>query len=114
MIAELESPAALARVRWLTAAEGGRASGPPTASVYASTCVFPLDDEQVPTPEWLAAADMFSILLQRTDPRPALDEHVRVGFLVPDLVAPYLHVGARVIVTEGHRVVAYATLEEVL
>ena len=112
MIDNLDNPAAVARVRWLSAADGGRISGPPTARVYASTCVFPLSDQEEATPEWLASTDMFSILLQRIDLQPAIDEKVKVGFLVPGLVAPYLRVNARVIITEGHKVVAHAVIQE--
>jgi hypothetical protein len=119
MITSIESPLALARVRWRTFEEGGRRSGPPTAPVYAATCVFPLgqdgQDGEV-QPGWPGSADQLSVLLQHADADADADSAYRlyrVGFLAPDLARPFLRPDARMLVLEGPKVVADGIVEAV-
>lgn len=115
MLIRLERPLAVAAVTWLSAAEDGRRTGPPTAPVYASTCLFPLGGETETVPGWPVTGEMLSILLERIDgAAEGRQGRYRVGFLVPDLAMPYLHVGAGILVTEGSRVVATAVVLEVV
>lgn len=108
----IERPVAIVSVAWIPATEGGRRTGPPTAPVYASTCVFPLGGEEETQPGWPASTDtVLSILLEKVDAgRDAMAGTYKVGFLVPDLAMPYLHVGADVLVLEGPRPVATAVI----
>ncbi|GAA2787814.1 hypothetical protein [Crossiella cryophila] len=108
----IERPLAQALVRWLTAAEGGRQSGPPTATVYRSTASFqserdPLDQPRPPT-------EAHTVLLQETECLPDGRRRCLVGFLAPDLMRPHLRAGARLLVLEGPRTVATADIEVVL
>jgi hypothetical protein len=112
MIDNIENPVALISVRWLSAAEGGRRSGPPTAPVYAATCVFPLGGEEQTVPGWPASASQISILIQRLEPTPEDEELAKAGFLAPELAWPYLHVGAPILVMEGPKPVAHAVVRE--
>lgn len=97
----IEHPMARIALRWRTAAEGGRRSGPPTAAVYATTCCFPSACEGDP---------VMSILIEATPPDPDGRATARVGFLAPHLAAPHLRPGARILVLEGPRVVAEAVV----
>ena len=110
----IEKPVAIASVAWIPAADDGRRTGPPTAPVYASTCVFPLGGEEEIQPGWPMDVDaMFSILLEKVDGDPGgTGGTYEVGFLVPDLAVSYLHVGADVLVLEGPRPVATAVILE--
>lgn len=85
MIENIDVPVATARMRWRTAEEGGRRSGPPTAPVYAATCVFPLGGEEAVQPGWPATADKLSILLQEVERRRDGERLYKVGFLFPRL-----------------------------
>ncbi|BCY09689.1 hypothetical protein L3i22_047770 [Actinoplanes sp. L3-i22] len=99
-------------MRWLTAAEGGRRSGPPTAPVYAATCVFPLGGEEQVVPGWPGSADQLSILVEQF----AGDAHerlARVDFLVPGLAEPHLRPGRQILILEGPRVVGHAIIRQV-
>jgi hypothetical protein len=114
MITSIESPLALARVRWRTFEEGGRRSGPPTAPVYAATCVFPLGHDGEVQPGWPGSADQLSVLLQHADAdADAAYRLYRVGFLAPDLARPFLRPDARMLVLEGPKVVADGIVEAV-
>lgn len=113
MIEHIERPAANVTVVWLPASEGGRASGPPTVPVYAANCAFPLGNDVEVMPGWPATAEKFSLLLQKIDERPDGIWFCNVGFLAPDLVAPYLSPGASMLVMEGPKVVGTATIHEV-
>ena len=109
----IERPVAYAVVSWRSADQGGRRTGPPTASVYAATAVFPLGGERETQPDWLATGDMFSVLLEEV---PGSAEGVReykVDFLVRDLARPFLHPGAEMLITEGPKVVASAVIRDV-
>lgn len=52
-----------------------------------------------------------TILLERTGTRPAMEETVRIGFLVPELAEPFVHVGTVIQILEGRTLVATATVE---
>ena len=112
MIDNIEKPLAIASVRWVSAAAGGRRSGPPTAPVYAATAVFVLGGECEVVPGWPATADQLSVLLQKTDERSDGTHVDKVDFLVPDLAIPMLRTGAEFLVMEGPKVVARAVVEE--
>src|SRR5882757_791873 len=59
-------PVAEAVVRWRTAEEGGRQSGPPTAPVYTATSVFVLGGDSDLQPDWPWTADpKLSIWVER-------------------------------------------------
>ena len=110
----IERPMAQAMISWLSAAEGGRRSGPPTAPVYMATAVFPLGGDDETQPGWPATADKLSILLQAV-PGAAEDAGLyKVDFLMRDLARPFLHPGAEMLVTEGPKVVATAVIRDVL
>jgi hypothetical protein len=87
MRTEIDDPVATVEIRWISAADGGRRSGPPTAPVYVTTCVFPLGGDAEVQPGWPMNAD------------PAM---------------PYIHVGADILVLEGPKPVAHAVVREVL
>ncbi len=110
----IESPMAIASVRWLTAQEGGRRSGPPTAPVYMATSVFVEGDEDEVQPGWPASADQLSILLEPVKSDDVGRTRCVVGFLAPDLARASLRQGAELRVLEGPRVVAHARVERLL
>ena len=105
----------MAQIDWVPASEGGRSSGVPSAPVYAAICVFDLGDEAAVQPGWPATADLvLSILIQEISrPRPA-HSVARIGFLAPHLAEPYIRTGNRIVVMEGRRIVAHATITEIL
>jgi hypothetical protein len=113
MIQTITDPVAFAEVSWLTAEEGGRKSGPPTAPVYAATCVFPLGHDAEVQPGWPAAGDALSILLEAVNTAADGSGTYKVDFLARDLARPYLHRGTEVLVMEGPTVVARAVIGEV-
>jgi hypothetical protein len=81
--------------------------------VYAATAVFVLAAEQETVPGWPATADHISILI-KTTARSGEDVDVaEIGFLVPDLARPHVHVGAQLLVMEGPKVVAHAEISKV-
>ena len=110
----LDAPVARAVVTWRSAAEGGRRSGPPTAPVYAATCVFPLGDDAEVRPGWPTTAEPhLSVLLEAESSLADKRGLYAVDFLAPELARPFLHVGAPMLVMEGPRVVGEATFVEV-
>ena len=113
MIDSLEHPVASAFVTWLPASEGGRASGPPSAAVYAANCTFALGGERETVPGWAATTEMFSVLIQRVGDGPNGAWLCNLDFLAADLVAAYLAPGVHMIVMEGPKVVGDATICEV-
>ncbi|WP_026452868.1 hypothetical protein [Saccharomonospora iraqiensis] len=115
MLSEIGNPVATARVRWIPADEGGRASGPPTGPVHAATATFRTGDPVERDPGWPATDPRTtSVLLQRIGPAPCEVELATVGFLAPDQARPYLREGAELVVLEGPRPVADAVITEVL
>ena len=114
MISNIEDPLALAAVTWVSAEEGGRRSGPPTAPVYSATAVFKLGHDAEVMPGWPATADQISVLLQRVSQPAAPEEVVKVGFLYPELAQSSLRDGAEFLVLEGPKVVAHAVVTELL
>lgn len=111
---EIKRPVATANIRWLTASEGGRTSGPPTAPVYAATAAFCLGGEAETVPGWPASADQLSILVQSLGSREEGAEVSLIGFLFPDLARPHLHPGAEILILEGPKVVAKATIRDLI
>lgn len=114
VIKEIEYPMATAEVAWLTAEEGGRRSGPPTAQVYAATCVFSLGGDADVLPDWPAAGDALSILLEAVDTATDGAGTYKLDFLVRDLARPFLHPLAKLLIMEGPKVVARAVIQEVI
>jgi hypothetical protein len=102
-VIELKEPLAVAEIRWLPESQGGRASGPPSAPVYAATATFAG-----------SGAAPLSILVQHLSTQPDGTTLANIGFLVPDLAKPHLHVGTELKITEGPRVVAHAVIRELL
>lgn len=111
---EIKNPVATANVRWLTASEGGRISGPPTAPVYSATAVFCLGGEAETAPGWPASADQLSILVQPLGGHEGEEGVSLIGFLLPDLARPHLHPDAELLILEGPKVVAEATIRDLL
>jgi hypothetical protein len=114
MINNIEYPMAIAVVTWLSAEDGGRRSGPPTAEVYAATCVFPLGGDAEVLPGWPAAGDALSILLQPVEPGAHRSGVYKVDFLARDLARPFLQPAADLLIMEGPKVVGRATITDVL
>ena len=110
---ELKKPMATAVVRWVPADRGGRKSGPPTVDVYAATAVVVQGGDSETTPGWPASADQVSILIRPTSRGADSADISEIGFLVPDLVRPFLHTGAELLVMEGPKVVAHAEIVQV-
>lgn len=104
---------ATAVVRWVTADQGGRKSGPPTVEVYAATAVFVRGGEAETLPGWPASADQVSILIKPMSRGADATDVAEFSFLVPDRVRPLLHAGAELFVMEGPKVVANAEIVRV-
>jgi hypothetical protein len=100
---------ATAAIQWIPTPNGGRLSGPPTASVYAATAAFRLDD----TEPWNTSA-LLSILVQRITTLDDGQHLANIGFLAPDLARPHLYPGAEIVITEGPKPVAHAHVRELL
>lgn len=96
----ISEPVARALVRWYTAEEGGRGSGPPSAAVYLATTTF-------------GGPDHLSLMLQEVGRAEDGRRWCLVGFLVPGLARPHLRCGVELPVLEGPRVVGVAVVEEV-
>jgi hypothetical protein len=111
---EIENPKAEVTVSWLTAEEGGRRSGPPTAPVYMATCVFVQDGDDDLPPDRPASADQISILLQQTENLGPTGGRYLAGFLVPELANDHLRPGAMLLIMEGPRTVGRAQVDTVL
>ncbi|MDX8055098.1 hypothetical protein SK571_37485 [Lentzea sp. BCCO 10_0798] len=92
----IDDPMAEAVIRWRTAEQGGRRSGPPTAPVYMATAVFTPGDAHI------------SVLIEQLDVREDGSRTCKIDFLVRELARPALVPGARMLVMEGPRVVAEA------
>lgn len=114
MLSHIDDPLALVAVTWASAKNGGRKSGPPTASVYTATAVFRLGNDSETQPGWPVSVDQVSILLERVTQTPAEVEMMKVGFLFPDLVRSSIRCGAEFVILEGPKVVAQGVLTEVL
>ena len=98
------TPLATGSVRWITAAEGGRQTGPPLGPDYRVTAVFADRPEDAKGPKH--AGEHRSIWLRfLAHPTEEEPTPVEIDFLyrdgLPDLVP-----GTRFMVMEGHRVVA--------
>lgn len=113
MMEKIEEPVAEGVVRWLTAEEGGRNSGPPTAPVYMATSVFVLGGDADLQPGWPASATQLSILLEQVELLEDGRSRCLVGFLVPDLARPNLHAGTEILVLEGPKTVASVQIVDV-
>lgn len=114
MLESLDDPLATATVTWLTAEEGGRRSGPPTAPVYTTTATFRTGDAVERAPGWPASDPRtLSVLLQRIETEPRPTETMKVDFIAREEALPYLETGAEMVVLEGPRRVADAVIIEV-
>lgn len=96
----------LASLRWRTAAEGGRTSGPPQGLTYYPTVVFALGQDAEVLPGWPATGEHFSVAVRFSVPPTDGQGQAYVRFLVPEAAAEEVSVGARFFVMEGPRVVA--------
>ncbi|MFS8096466.1 hypothetical protein LFM09_04935 [Lentzea alba] len=94
----IDAPMAEAVIRWRTAEQGGRLSGPPTAAVYMATTVFEHLDLHL------------SILIEQLEEREDGSRTCKLDFLVRELAQPHLSPGVRLPVMEGPRVVAEVEL----
>jgi len=114
MIDQLENPVATAVVTWKSKEAGGRVSGPPTASVYAATCVFLQGGDEEIQPGWPGSADQVSILLEaETDGSGSRGDLYKVDFLVREIARPFLKPEAVFLVMEGPRTVAEGRIQTV-
>lgn len=114
MIIQLDDPVALVGMRWLSPEEGGRRSGIPAVGVFAPTAVFELGGDSETEPGWPAKSTRVqSILIRRTGEEADGLDLAEIGFLAQQLAAPYLHVGARLIVLDGARTIATAVVQVV-
>jgi hypothetical protein len=100
---EIESPMATASIRWISALNGGRKSGPPTAPVYMTTAVFRLCSELT-----------LSILIQKVESIAENEDLAKIGFLFPDLARPMLQPKVELVIMEGPKIVAEAIVRELL
>jgi hypothetical protein len=114
MIREIANPAAYASVSWLTPEDGGRRTGPPTAAVYASTCVFGLGGEAEVMPDWPESADQLSILLQEVSVEDGNVRLCKVDFLARELAREFLYPDAQIVILEDPRIVANAIVRQVM
>lgn len=113
MMDDIQAPAAIVHLRWLSAAEGGRQSGPPTVPVYAANCTFPLGGEPETVPGWPATAEKFSVLIQKVGEAPDRVWICKIDFFALDLVAGLLRNEAKMLVMEGPKVVGHAKVTDV-
>lgn len=106
---DIVEPVGKAVVRWLTAEEDGRRSGPPTANVYAATSVFFMGGDRELNPDWPRNADpTLSIWVQRVAVREDGSWLCRIDFPFRDLAIPYIAPGREFLIMEGPRVAAHA------
>jgi hypothetical protein len=113
MIDQISAPVAHVAVTWVPPESGGRRSGPPTARVYAATCVFVMGGDREVLPGWPAGAQHLSILLEEEDVLPGGARLCKVDFLARDLARPYIYPGQPLLIMEGPRVVASAVIRDV-
>lgn len=112
-ISEIPNPMATAVVRWLSRAEGGRRSGPPVAPIYMATAAFQIDQKEAEAGLVATEESILSIMIKRGAPINDNQEEATLGFLVPDLARPLLFPGRELLIMEGPRVVAFATIRKV-
>jgi len=116
-MSNIEKPVAMAIIRWLSAAEGGRKAGPPLAKVYMATAFFLTDKEEVDRKQRdspILATTLLSILIQKTSQINKDEDRALIGFLAPNLARPSLYKGAKILITEGPKIVANAVVKELL
>lgn len=113
MTRKLEHPVAMARVRWRSAEEGGRRTGPPPGPFFAATAVFVHGDDDQVIPDWPAGGEHFSMMLDYVGDVADGEAEAKVDFIARELVAGHLRPGARFLVMEGRRPVAEAVISEV-
>jgi hypothetical protein len=108
---EIEQPVAEALVRWRTADQGGRPTGPPTTAVFVATAVFGIDSEcESVNPGWLPPGNQVSILLQKTAQMNDGRWYCVVDFPAPDRALAHLRKDAKFLLVQGCRIVASAEL----
>lgn len=97
------------RIRWWSAGEGGRVSGPPPGPSYSATAVFILGSDVDVLPGWPGTGEHFSVVMEFL-PAEDLAGLARARFLAADLAGAYLAEGAEFLVMEGPRAVAEAVV----
>src|SRR5882757_9496546 len=102
-------PVGEAVVRWRTADEGGRQSGPPTVPVYTASSVFGLGNDRDLQPDWPWSADpMLSIWVERIGVRVDGSWLCKIDFPFRDLAVPYVVPEGEFLIMEGPTIAAYA------
>jgi hypothetical protein len=79
-----------------------------------ATAVFCLGGEAETVPGWPDSAEQLSILVQPLDRRDDGADVSLIGFLFPDLARPHLHPGAELLILEGPKTVAKATIRDLI
>lgn len=113
MTRRLDDPMALAHVRWRSRFEGGRRRGPPPGPFFAATAVFVHGEDEQVIPDWPAAGEHFSVMLDYVGDFVGNEVDAKVDFIARDLVRDELRPGARFLVMEGRRPVAEAQVTDV-
>lgn len=81
--------------------------------MYAAACNFLLKSEGDVQRRRTLKSETMSILLEEIDAADSQERLYKVGFLAPNLARRFLHMGVKVLVTEGPRVVASGIIENV-
>lgn len=106
----ITDPAALARVCWL-----GAERRPEIGSAMAATAVFVLGDDAEVIPNWPAAGEHFSVMLEFVDtPAEPGCINAKVDFLARDEVAEFIHDGATLLLMAGSTPIADVRITEAL
>lgn len=90
----------------LSAAAGGRVSGPPGPGDYAANVVFLSEGEPERKDPW--NAESYMSIVARIDASGS--GVAEVGFLAPEMASLYLQVGRRMLLMEGPKVVGEAAI----
>jgi hypothetical protein len=106
-------PAAVAEIRWLPPESGGRVSGPPGPGEYAANVVFLSEGEPERADPWNAGSYM-SIVVRLDGVKHGGRDVAQVGFLAPEMASEYLRPGRGMLLMEGPKVVADATIVDLI
>ena len=110
------APAAMAKVRWLRADEGGRKELP-TGPIYAATAVFlGSEDNMTWSARIYSSEEHVSIVLKFPEGEASTQQarDVEIDFLARELVKDRLVLGARLLIMEGAHAVAEGEIDSVL
>lgn len=113
MTRRIDDPVALAHVWWRTPEDGGRRTGPPPGPFFAATAVFVHGEDEQVIPDWPAAGEHFSVMLEYVGDVVGNEVNAKIDFIARDLVGDGLRPNARFLVMEGSRPVAEARVTEV-